>query len=212
MDRLNKNLYEFIYLEYLNDIILNKSHNFNDLFYYISKIIFLKNYKDIIEKLLLKSKNKNFEPQEALLRFLTWFNCIKKLENMTMIKGNFNKTEMNPYENTGDFFNSKLKAGGDSSDMTLYNQSEKYYVVVSSKNYKKVGYTKLDIGNILAQDAFKEYNVKIGIIVRNEIVKSNKTTDNFIKLIDDNYKFTQNDLLIGIDLFKKKFFNKKKLI
>lgn len=207
MDRLNKNLYEFIYLEYLNDIILNKSHTFNDLFNYISKIIFLTKYKNVLEKLLLKSKNKNFEPQEALLRFLTWFNCIKKLENMTMIKGNFNKTEMNPYENTGDFFNSKLKAGGDSSDMTLYNKSEKYYVVITSKNYKKIGYTKLDIGNIVAQDAFKTYDVKIGIIVRNEIVKSNKTTDNFIKLIDDNYKFTQNDLLIGIDLFKKKFFN-----
>jgi len=204
---INNNLYEFIYLEYLNDIILNKSHTFNDLFNYISKIIFLTNYKNVIEKLLLKSKNKNFEPQEAILRFLTWFNCIKKLENMIMIKGCFNKNEMNPYENTGDFFKSKLKAGSDASDLTLYNQDKKYYVVITSKNYKKVGYTKLDIGNIIAQDAFKEYDVKIGIIVRDEILNNKKSTENYIKLIDNNYKFTQKDLLNGIRLFKKKFLN-----
>ena len=195
------------------------SPTFKDLYNYCIKLIkdenFIEKLKVILEDYecgIFGSEYAKFEPQEAFLRFLTWFNCIKRLENMKMIKGNFNKNERNPYENTGDFFKSKLKAGGDSSDMTLYDSVNKKYIVFTSKNIDKVSIICLEMQHIELHNQ-KLYNgqVLIGVMIKNNVSGYKDTTEEYKKLYDtvcnNNLVLTQKDLLKGIEIFKKKFIN-----
>ena len=168
------------------------SPTFKDLYNYCIKLI---KDENLIEKLkviledyecgIFGSEYAKFEPQEAFLRFLTWFNCIKRLENMKMIKGNFNKNERNPYENTGDFFKSKLKAGGDSSDMTLYDSVNKKYIVFTSKNIDNVSIIGLEMQHIELHNQ-KLYNgqVLIGVMIKNNVSGYKDTTEEYKKLYD----------------------------
>jgi hypothetical protein len=195
------------------------SPTFKDLYNYCIKLIkdenFIEKLKVILEDYecgIFGSEYAKFEPQEAFLRFLTWFNCIKRLENMTMIKGNFNKNERNPYENTGDFFKSKLKAGGDSSDMTLYDSVNKKYIVFTSKNIDNVSIIGLEMQHIELHNQ-KLYNgqVLIGVMIKSNVSGYKDTTEEYKKLYDtvcnNNLVLTQKDLLKSIEIFKKKFIN-----
>lgn len=197
-------------MDYFNSI--KRPVTFKDLYYYFEKNIENEEFENEIRQ-FLKNSTFKFEPQEALFRFLTWFKCIDNLEETIMLDGNFNKGIVIKYENEK-FFNEKLKAGGDSSDMTL--KKSKIYIVFTSKNYKEdTNPNNLDIEKIKNQKLYNEKNTLIGVILRDKkkVTELNKTSDaiknDFEEVKKNKLLYDQEDIIKGIKQFKRKYKNGK---
>jgi hypothetical protein len=193
-------------MDYFNNV--KRTVTFKDLYNYCIKIIDNVGYEEEIKEFLKESKYK-FEPQEALFRFLTWFKCIENLEEAVILDGNYNNKKLTEYKSEK-FFKESLKAGGDSSDMTLKKGG--MYIVFTSKNYKdKTNPNDLDIEKIKNQKLYKEDKTLIGIVVRDKknITNTNTTSNavkgDFEKVKKNKLLYDQEDIIKGIQKFKDKY-------
>ena len=202
---MNENTFETLY----NTLITNVDKQNDDI-----NVKYIKN--------LLEDKTIKYEPQEALLKLFVFYECIKVLKGYKISGMKFNSDNIFYEVENKEFMKSKLRAGSDVSDMTLYKRIEKdkYEIIATtSKNYKNIknvnGFDISDIKETFNKFLKKEgHTLKVCLVVKDKTkINPKESSTNFIEDLKEikinNLLLDQNDIVEGYLIFVEKYKNGK---
>jgi hypothetical protein len=200
---------------------------------------YIKTFKDFYTKLNNFNEQSiipwiNEEPgQEAGWRLeasgtlFAGFDCVSKLNQFVLCKGNFNNETIEPiekYEEVLSIRDTIRGNPGDSSDITMMSRTnKKYLLIISSKCLKTEHINDLDIGNMfLNAEKYKKngYKITYGFLVKNkqktdDMVLRAQNTSKDLKDIykrEDTIVFDLADIDQAFHKFKSKSFELNSII